>query len=160
MVRTNPCISYDLTSLSQVASYFKCDSREACQDNEALRSMLMVISGPQSFGLPSRINNFFSTYILSPRILYTNSMHYSHLVCFFPSNSFHQLYDRSARFYNRIEAWLERSYLEQFPMNYRFHIFNMVNRFYHALIFPTFSLFLFQALSLILCLEHMYASLG
>jgi hypothetical protein len=45
-------------------------------------------------------------------------------------------------------------------MNYHYHIFNMVNRVYHVLIFPTFSLFLFQVLLLIFCLEHMFAGLG
>jgi hypothetical protein len=39
MVGPNPYISYDLTSLSQVVGYLKCESREACQDNEALWSM-------------------------------------------------------------------------------------------------------------------------
>jgi hypothetical protein len=39
MVGPNPCISYDLTSLSQVVGYLKCESREAFQDNEALRSI-------------------------------------------------------------------------------------------------------------------------
>jgi hypothetical protein len=143
------------TNLSQVDGYLKYESREAFQDNEALRSTPMVMSGPHSFGLSSGINNFISMKILSPSTLHMNSMHGSHLVCYFPLNSLHQFYDSNARFYDRIEAWLERSYLDRFPMNYQYDIFNMVDRVYHVLIFPTFSLFLFQALSLIFCLEHM-----
>jgi hypothetical protein len=71
MVGPNPCISFDLTSLSQVDGYLKCESREACQDNEALRSTPMVMSGPHSFGLSSGINNFISMNILSPSTLHT-----------------------------------------------------------------------------------------
>jgi hypothetical protein len=71
MVGPNPYISYDLTSLSQVVGYLKCESREACQDNEALRSLSMVMSGPYSFGLSSGINNFVSTrYSLTEHTLY------------------------------------------------------------------------------------------
>jgi hypothetical protein len=146
--------------LSQVDGYLKYESREACQDNEALRSMSMVMSGPYSFGLSSGINNFIGMNILSPSTLHMNSMHNSHLICYFPLNSFYQFYGSNGIFYDRIEAWLEESYSSNVPMNYHCHIFNMVNRFYHASIFPTFTLSLFQVLFLIFCLEHMFAGLG
>jgi hypothetical protein len=71
MVGASPCISFDSTNLSQVDGYLKYESREACQDNEALRSTPMVMSGPHSFGLSSGINNFISMNILSPSTLYT-----------------------------------------------------------------------------------------
>jgi hypothetical protein len=45
-------------------------------------------------------------------------------------------------------------------MNYHYDIFSMVNRVFDVLIFPIFSLLLFQVLLLIFCLEHMYAGLG
>jgi hypothetical protein len=118
MVDASLCRSFVSTNLSQVNGYLKCESREACQDNEALWSMSMVMSGPYSFGLSSGINNFISMNILSPRTLHTYSMHDSHLVCYFPLNSLHQFYDSHGTFYDRIEAWLERSYLDRFPMNY------------------------------------------
>jgi hypothetical protein len=80
MVDASLCRSFVSTNLSQVNGYSKCESREACQDNEALRSTPMVMSGAHSFGLSLGINNFVSTNILSPSTLYTNSMHDSHLV--------------------------------------------------------------------------------
>jgi hypothetical protein len=160
MVDASLCRSFVSTNLSQVNGYLKCESREAFQDNEALRSMSMVMSGPYSFGLSSRINNFINSNILSLRTPHTYSMHDSHLVCYFPLNSLHQFYDSHGRFYDRIETWLERYYLDRIPMSYHCHMFNMVNIFYHALIFPTFILSLFQVLCLIFCLEHMYVGLG
>jgi hypothetical protein len=117
------------------------------------------MSGPHSFGLSSRINNFISMKIPSPSTLYTNSIHGSHLICYFPLNSLHQFYDSNARSHDRIEAWLERSYLDRFPMNYHCHISNIVDRVYHVLIFPIFTLFLFQDLFLIFCHEHVFAGL-
>jgi hypothetical protein len=86
MVDTSPCISFDFTNLSQVDGCLKYESMEACQDNEALQSTSMVMSYPHSFGLSSGINNFISMNILSPSTLYTNSIHGSHLVCYFPLN--------------------------------------------------------------------------
>jgi hypothetical protein len=53
MVDASPCISFDFTNLSQVDGCLKYESREAFQDNEALRSTPMVMSGPHSFGLSS-----------------------------------------------------------------------------------------------------------
>ena len=120
----------------------------------------MIMSCPHSFRLSSRINKFIIMKILSPNTLHMNSMKDSHLVCYFPLKSFHEVYDSHGTFYDRIETWLERFYFDTFPMNYHNDIFNMVNRVYHELIFPTFSRFLFQALSLIFCLEHMFAGLG
>jgi hypothetical protein len=70
MVDASLCRSFVSTNLSQVDGYLKCESREACQDNEALRSMPMVMSGPYSFGLSSGINNFISMKILSPSTLH------------------------------------------------------------------------------------------
>jgi hypothetical protein len=63
-------------------------------------------------------------------------------------------------FYDRIEAWLEESHSSNVPMNYRCHISNIVDRVYHALILIIFTLFLFQVLFLIFCLEHVYGGLG
>jgi hypothetical protein len=81
MVDVILCISFVSTNLSQVNGYLKCESIEVFQDNEALQSTPMVMLGPHSFGLSSRINNFVSMEIISPSTLYTNSMHDSHLVC-------------------------------------------------------------------------------
>jgi len=97
-----------------------------------------------------------STKILSPKTPHMYYMHGSHLVCYFPLKSLHQFYDSHGIFYDRIETWLERSYLDRIPMSYHCHMFNTVNIFYHALIFTTFILSLFQVLCLIFCLEHMY----
>jgi hypothetical protein len=81
MVGPSPCISFDLTSLSQFDGYLKYDSKEACQDDEALWFTTMVASGPHSFGLSLGMNNFISMNILSPiSTLHTNSMHDSYLV--------------------------------------------------------------------------------
>ena len=110
LVETSPCRSFVSTNLSQVDGYLRYESKEACWDNEALWSMSMVMPGPYYFVLFSRKNKFISMKTLSPRTLYIKSMHVSHLACYFPSNAFHQLYDRSAIFYDRIEAWLDRSY--------------------------------------------------
>jgi len=63
-------------------------------------------------------------------------------------------------FYDKIEPWLERYYLDRFPMNCHNYMFNMVNRVFDESNFPTFNRFLFQALSLIFCLQHIYAGLG
>jgi hypothetical protein len=138
----------------------KYESREACQDNEALWSTPMVMSSPHSFGLSSKINKFTSTNILSPSTLHTNFMHGSHSVCYFLVDSLHQFYDSNAIFYDRIEAWLEGSYSTRFPMNYHYDIFNMVNRVFDVLIFPTFTLLFLQVLLLIFCHEHMFVGLG
>jgi hypothetical protein len=75
-------------------------------------------------------------------------------------NSIHQFYDSSEIFYDSIEAWLKIYYLDIFPMNYHNDNFNRVNRVFDVLILPTFSRFFFQALSLIVCLEHMFVDLG
>jgi hypothetical protein len=120
MVGASPCISFDPTNLSQVDGCLKYEPREACQDNEALRSTPMVMSGPHSFGLSSRINKYINTNILSPSTLHADFIHGSHLVCYFPINSLHQFYDSHAIFYDRIEAWLEGSYSDKFPMNYHY----------------------------------------
>jgi len=146
--------------LSQVDGYLKYQSKEACQDNEVLRSMSMVMLDPYSFGLFLGIKNIIFLNNLSLRTLHMNYMHSSHLICYFPLNSFYQFYGSNGRFYDRIEAWLEESYSSNVPMNYYSHIFNMVNRFYRASIFPTFTLSLFQVMFLIFCLEHMFACLG
>jgi hypothetical protein len=122
--------------------------------------MPMVMLGPYSFGLSLGINKFIGMKILSPSTLHMNSIHGSHLVCYYPLDSLYQFYDSNGKFYDGIEKWLERSYLDLFPMNYHNEIFNIVDRVYHDLIFPTFSRFLFQAMSLIFCLEHVYADLG
>jgi len=53
-----------------------------------------------------------------------------------------------------MEAWLEESYSSNVPTNYRCHIYNIVDRFYNALIIPIFTLFLFQDLFIILFLER------
>jgi hypothetical protein len=45
-------------------------------------------------------------------------------------------------------------------MNYHYDIFNMVNRVFDVLIFPTFTLLFLQVLLLIFCHEHMFAGLG
>jgi hypothetical protein len=87
-------------------------------------------------------------------------MHYFHSVYYFPLNSLYQIYVIHGKFYDRIEAWLEESYSTNVPMNYRCHIFSMGNRVFDVLIFPTFTLCLFQALSLIFFLEHMFVGLG
>jgi hypothetical protein len=115
--------------------------------------------GPHSFGLSSGINKYISTNILSPSTLHANSIHGSQLVCYFSVNSLHQFSYSHAIFYDRIEAWLEGSYLAKFPMNYHCDIFYMVDRLFHVLIFPTFSLFLLQVPILIFCDEHMFAGL-
>ena len=81
MVDASACISFDFTNLPQVEGCPKCESMEVCQENEALRSTPMVMSGPHSFGLSSRINNFIRMKSLSSRTLYINSMHDSHLAC-------------------------------------------------------------------------------
>jgi hypothetical protein len=87
-------------------------------------------------------------------------MHGYHPVCHFPLNSLYQLYGSNGRSYGRIEVWLEESYSSNIPLNYHCHIYNIVDRVYHALIFSMFTLFLFQVLFLIFCLEHIYAGLG
>jgi hypothetical protein len=105
------------------------------------------------------VNKFTSTKTLLASTLHMNYMHDSHPLCYFPLNSY-QFYGNNGRFYDRIEAWLEELYSSNVPMNYYCHKFNMVNRFYHALIFFTFTLFLFQVMFLIFCLEHVFAGLG
>jgi hypothetical protein len=67
-------------------------------------------------------------------------MHGSHLVCYLIVESLHQFYYINAIFYDRIEAWLKGSYLDRFPMNYNYVLFNMVNKVFGVLIFPSFSL--------------------
>jgi hypothetical protein len=136
MVETSPCRSFVSTILSQFDGYLKYESRETLQDNEALWSMLMVMSGPYCFGLSSVVNNFFGMKILSPNTIHMNSMHGSHPICYFPFNSFYQFYGSNGRFYDIIEACLDELYSSNAPMNYQCHIFNMVNKFYHASIFP------------------------
>jgi hypothetical protein len=89
-----------------------------------------------------------------------NSIHGSHLVCYFPLNSFHQFYDCNDIFYDRIETLLDRSYLDIFPMNDHCHMLNMVDRVYRVLIFPTSTLSLFKFLFLIYSLEHVSTGLG
>jgi hypothetical protein len=159
MVGTSPCISFDSTSLSQVGGFLKYESREALQDNEALWSMPMVMSDPHSLGLSSGINNYISMKILSLTIQHTYYMHNSHFIYHFSMNFLHQFYGSNGIFYDIFEAWLEELYSSNVPMNYCIDIFNMVNRFYHSLIFPTFTLFLFQVLFLIFYDEHAYAIL-
>jgi len=136
MVGTSPCISFNSTSLSQVDGCLKYDPWEACQDNEALWSTPTAMLGPHSLGLSFRVNMFTSFTTLSPTTLHMNSMHGFHLVCYFPLNSLIQFYGSNGRFYDIFEAWLEESYSSNVPMNDCIDIFNMVNRFYHALIFP------------------------
>jgi hypothetical protein len=104
MVDAILCISFNFTNLSQFDCFLKYESREDCQDNEALRSTQMVMSGPHSFGLYLGINKFNNTKIPSPRTPHTYFMHGSHSVCYFPIDSFHQFYDSNDRFYDRIEA--------------------------------------------------------
>jgi hypothetical protein len=157
MVGTSPYISFDSTSLSQVDNFLKYEIEEACKDNGALQSTPMVMLGLRSLGLYFLVNKFINMDILSPSKLYTNFMHNSHLICLFPVNHVHQLYDSNVRFHDRIEAWMERFYLDIFPMNYHYEIFNMVNKVFDVLIFPIFSLLLLQVLLLIFCLEHMHA---
>jgi hypothetical protein len=86
-------------------------------------------------------------------------MHGSDLACYFPLNALHQLYDIHEIFYYRIEAWLGGYYSDNFPMNYQYAIFNMVDRVVHVLIFPTFSLFLLQVLLLCFRDEHVFTRL-
>jgi hypothetical protein len=81
-------------------------------------------------------------------------------ICYFPLKPLHQFYDSNARFHDRIETWLEESYSYNVRMNYPYDIFNIVDRVFQVLILPTFSLFLFQVVSLIFCHEHMFAGLG
>jgi hypothetical protein len=130
---------YHLISL--VYLKLKYESKEACQDHEALRSKPMVMSFPHSFDLSSWINKFISTKILSPRTLHTYSIHGSHLVCYFLVHSLHQLYVINGIFYDIIEAWLEESYSYNVPMNYHNDIFNIVQKVFQFLTLPTFSLF-------------------
>jgi len=155
-------LPYTMMDASTYISFYssKYESREDYQENEALQSTLMVMSGPHSFGLSSRINKFISINILSPRTPHTYSTHGPHLVCYFLLNSLDQFYDSNAIFYDRIEAWLEISYLDTFPMNNHYDILSMVTKVFDVLIFPIFSLLLFQVLLLIFCHEHMFACLG
>jgi hypothetical protein len=159
MVGTSPCISFNSSSVSQVGGCLKYESKDSFQDNEELRSMLMVMSRHHSFGLSLGINNSISMKILSPITHHKYTMHGSHLVCHFPMNSLHQFYGSNGSFHDIFEAWLEESYSSNVPMNYCIVIFNMVNIFYHGLIFPTFTLFLFQVLFLIFFDEHACADL-
>ena len=87
-------------------------------------------------------------------------MHDSHSTCYFPLNPLHQVYDSNSIFYDRIESWLEESYLSNVPMNYHYDIHNIVDRVFEFLILPTFSLFLFQVLLLIFCDRHVFGGLG
>jgi hypothetical protein len=146
MVGHIPRISFDLTSLSQVDSYLKYEYKEAFQDNEALQFTSMVMPGIHSFVLSLGMNNFTSMNIPLTSTLYTNYVHGSNLICYFPLNSLHQFYDSSEIFYHIIEAWLERSYIDIFSMNYHYDISNIVDRVYRVLIFHIFTLFLFQVL--------------
>jgi hypothetical protein len=118
------------------------------------------MSSPHSFGLSSRVNKYSSTRILSPSTLHIDSMHGSHLVCYFLVNSLHHFYVSHGRFYDRIEASLEESYSTNVLMTYCCHIYNTVDRFYQVIIFPTSSLFLFQVQLLIFYNEHVCACLG
>jgi hypothetical protein len=138
----------------------KYESKETFQDNEAIQSTPMVMSYPHYFGLSSRINKFIFTNILSPSTPHTNSMHVSHLVCYFPLKSLHQFYVSYGRFYDKIESWSDGSYSTNVPINYYYHLFNMVNRFFGVLIFPTFCLSLLQILLLIFCHKHLFLGLG
>jgi hypothetical protein len=89
MVDASLCRSFVFTNLFQVNGYLKCESREACQGNEALWSMPMVMSGPYSFSFFSGMNKFISTNILSLKKTHMYLMHGSYLVCYFPLNSLH-----------------------------------------------------------------------
>jgi hypothetical protein len=157
---TSSCISFNSTSPSQVDGCLKYDPQEAYQDNEALRYTPMVMLSPRSLGLSFGVNKFTSIVTLSPSTLHMNSMHGSQSICYFLLNSLHKFYGSNGSFHDRFEAWLEESYSSNVPMNYCIDIFNMVNGFDHALIFPNFTLFLFQILFLIFYDEHACASLG
>jgi hypothetical protein len=73
-------------------------------------------------------------------------------------NSLHQYYDKHCRFYNKIEAWLEGSYLSMFPMNYNFFIFSMMDKGLLGLINPIFILLL-QLYVLLIFHEHVIVGL-
>ena len=80
MVGTSPCISFNSTSLSQVDGFLKYEPKETCQENEALWSTLMVISGPRSLGFPFGVKKYTNRTTLSPSTLHMNSMHDSHSI--------------------------------------------------------------------------------
>jgi hypothetical protein len=89
MVGSSLYISFDSTNVSQVHGCFKYEPWEDFQDNEALRSMSMVMPYPCSFGLSYGVNKFTNINILSPRTPHTCLMHGSHLLCYFPLNPLH-----------------------------------------------------------------------
>jgi hypothetical protein len=73
-------------------------------------------------------------------------------------NSLQQFYDVHCKFYDRIEAWLEGSYLSMFPMNNNCVIFHMMGRGLLDLILPIFGLLLLQFMLLIFY-EHVIVGL-
>jgi hypothetical protein len=115
MVEDSPCILLNPTNSSQVVGYLKYEPREACQDNEALWSRPMVMSGPHYFVLSYESNDYINTKALSQsqgkfHIWFSEGMLLSHEL---PP----PIYGNHCRFYDKIEAWLEGSYLGRFPMN-------------------------------------------
>jgi hypothetical protein len=74
MVDASPCISFDPTNLSQVDGCLKYEPREAFQDNEALQSTPMVMSGPHSFGLSSGLTSLLAQ-------IFSHQVHLTHILC-------------------------------------------------------------------------------
>jgi hypothetical protein len=75
MENASPCISFDPTSLSQDDGFLKYESRKASQDNEALWTRPMVMSGSHYFVFHSRIKNFSSTNIFLQSALHIDFTH-------------------------------------------------------------------------------------
>jgi len=108
----------------------------------------MVMLGPHYFVLSSES----TTYIIPKAISqYEVCFIYGSLrVCDSPMNSPHQFYDNHSISCDKIEAWLEESYLGRFPMNNSCDILGMMDRGLQDLIFPISILLLLQFLLLII----------
>jgi hypothetical protein len=78
VVEDSPCILFDSTNSSQVVGYLKYEPREAFQDNEALWSRPMVMSGPHYFSLSSGINDNINTKTLPQGTFHADFIHDSH----------------------------------------------------------------------------------
>jgi hypothetical protein len=117
-------INYHLSS--QYAKYVKFEIREICINSEALQFQSMFMSSSHCLISIRGMNDAIHFEILSQGMLQTNFTYESHHMYHSLSSSLQQSHDDHCRFYDRIESWLEESYMPTCTLNHNITKFNLL----------------------------------